>query len=78
MQNDESKNPFLKKAKEAVCLIKYKGASGTGFFCDIFYGMTFLITNNHVYPQNSEITAKFIDITINGKSQRINLEGRGK
>ena len=77
MQNDESKNPFLKKAKEAVCLIKYKGASGTGFFCDIC-GVTLLITNSHVYPQNSEITAKFIDIEINEKPQRIYLEGREK
>ena len=77
MQNDELQNPFLAKAKEAVCLIKYKGASGTGFFCDIS-GETFLITNNHVYPQNSMVTEKFIDITINGNHKRIYLEGRGK
>ena len=77
MQKDESQNPFLAKAKEAVCLIKYKGASGTGFFCDI-PGVTFLITNNHVYPQNSKITDKSLDITINGKLTTINLEGRGK
>ena len=77
MQNDESQIPFFAKAKEAVCLIKYKDASGTGFFCDIS-GVTFLITNNHVYPQNSKITEKFIDITINGKLKTINLERRGK
>ena len=77
MQNDESQNPFLAKAKEAVCLIKYKGASGTGFFCDM-PGVTFLITNNHVYPQNSKITDKSLDIIINGKPKTINLEGRGK
>ena len=77
MQNDESQNLFLAKAKEAVCRIRYNGASGTGFFCDI-PGVTFLITNNHVYPQNSKITDKFIDITINGKPITLNLEGRGK
>ena len=83
MQNDESQNPFLAKAKEAVCLIKYKGKSGTGFFCDIpgirgDVPLTFLITNCHVYPQNSEITEKFIDIIINGNPKTIKLEGRGK
>ena len=77
MQNDESQIPFFAQAKEAVCLIKYKGPSGTGFFCNIS-GVTFLITNNHVYPQNSKITDKFIDITINGKPITLNLEGRGK
>ena len=77
MQNDESQNPFLIKAKEAICLIKYKGASGTGFFCDI-RGTAFLITNCHVYPQNSKVTEKFIDITINENPKRIDLEGRGK
>ena len=77
MQNDESQIPFFAEAKEAVCLIKYKGKLGTGFFCDM-PGVTFLITNNHVYPQNSKITEKFIDITINGKPATINLEGRGK
>ena len=77
MQNNESQEPFLAKAKEAVCRIRYNGASGTGFFCDIF-GLIFLITNNHVYPQNSKITGKFIDITINENPKRIDLEGRGK
>ena len=77
MQNDESQIPFFAQAKEAVCLIKYKGASGTGFFCNIS-GVTFLITNCHVYPQNSEITEKFIDIIINGNPKKIKLEGRGK
>ena len=82
MQNDESKNPFLTKAKEFVCLIKYKGACGTGFFCDI-PGMgdnaplTFLLTNNHVFPQDySFFGNKFIDITINGNPKRIELSGR--
>ena len=82
MQNDESKNPFLRKAKEAVCLIEYKGAMGTGFFLNIpdkdNEHWTFLITNCHVYPQNSILTEKFLDITINGISKRIDLEGRGK
>ena len=83
MQNDESQNPFLAKAKEAVCLIKYKGKSGTGFFCDVpgikgDVPLTFLITNCHVYPQNSEITEKCIDIIINGNPKTIKLEGRGK
>ena len=77
MLNDESQIPFFAKAKEAVCLIKYKDKSGTGFFCDIS-GVTFLITNNHVYPQASKITDKSLDITINGKFITINLEGRGK
>ena len=77
MQNDESQNPFLAKAKESFCLIKYKGESGTGFFFDIF-DMTFLITNCQVYPQNSKLTEKFIDITINENPKRIYLEGRGK
>ena len=77
MQNDESQIPFFAKAKEAICLIKYKDKCGTGFFCNIS-GVTFLITNNHVYPQNSEITDNCIDITINGKLKIINLEGRGK
>ena len=78
MQNDESQNPFLAKAKEAFCLIKYKDKSGTGFFYDIS-GVTFLITNNHVYPQKYELTEKSLDITINGKPITINLEdGRGK
>ena len=83
MQNDESKNKFLKKAKEAVCLIEYNGHSGTGFFLNIpdkggNDHLTFLITNCHVYPQNSILTEKFLDITINGISKRIDLEGRGK
>ena len=83
MQNDESENPFLRKAKEAVCLIEYKGAMGTGFFLNIpDKGVndhcTFLITNCHVYPQNSILKEKFLDITINGISKRIDLEGRGK
>ena len=84
MQNDETKNPFLTKAKEAVCLIKYKGACGTGFFCDIpgleyNDSLTFLITNNHVYPMTSKFPfepEKFIDITINGNPKRIELFGR--
>ena len=77
MQNDESQIPFFAQAKEAICLIKYKDKCGTGFFCDM-PGVTFLITNNHVYPQDPKITGKFIDITINGKPKTINLEGRGK
>ena len=77
MQNDESQEPFLAKAKEAVCRIRYNGASGTSFFIDILGGI-FLITNNHVYPQDSEITGNFIDITINGKTRTINLKGRLK
>ena len=77
MQNDESQIPFFAQAKEAICLIKYKDKCGTGFFCDV-RGMTFLITNNHVYPQDSEITDKSLDITINGKLTTINLEERGK
>ena len=83
MQNDESQNPFLSKAKEAVCLIKYKGFSGTGFFCKIpgeigNDPLILLITNNHVFPKSSVITDTFIDITINGNPKRIYLEGRGK
>ena len=35
MLNDEKQNPFLTKAKEAVCFIEYKGAKGTGFFFNI-------------------------------------------
>ena len=77
MQNDESQEPFLAKAKEAVCRIRYNGTSGTGFFIDILGGI-FLITNNHVYPQDSEIIGNFIDVTINGKTRTINLEGRQK
>ena len=77
MQNDESQNHFLAKAKEAFCLIRYKDKCGTGFFCDIS-GMTFLITNCHVYPQNSVITEKSFDITINGNLKTINLEERAK
>ena len=77
MQNDESQIPFFSKAKEAVCLIQYNGASGTGFFIDIF-GAIFLITNNHVYPQVPEITGNYVDITINGKTRTINVEGRLK
>ena len=77
MQNDESQEPFLAKAKEAVCRIRYNSASGTGFFIGILGGI-FLITNNHVYPQDSEITGNFIDITINGKTRTINVEGRQK
>ena len=71
MQNDESQEPFLAKAKEAVCRIRYNGDSGTGFFCDIS-GRIFLITNNHVYPQDPQITGNYIDITINGKPKTIN------
>ena len=83
MQNDESKNKFLKKAKEAVCLIEYNGHSGTGFFLNIpdkggNDHLTFLITNCHVYPNNSILTEKFLKITINGHPKTIDLEGRGK
>ena len=83
MLNDESMNPFLRKAKESVCLIDYNGSSGTGFFLNIpdkegNDHWTFLITNCHVYPQNSILTEKFLDITINGNSKRIYLEGKEK
>ena len=77
MQNDESQEPFLAKAKEAVCRIRYNSASGTGFFIDILGGI-FLITNNHVYPQDHKITGNYVDITINGKTRTINVEGRQK
>ena len=82
-KNDESKNPFLTKAKEAVWKIKYKNATGIGFFCDIpdmedYLPSTLLITIYHVYPQDSSLTHKFIDITINGNNKRIYLERRGK
>ena len=84
MQKDESQNPFLTKAKDAVCKITYKDSFGTGFFCsipDTVLGVPFtvLITNCHVYPQDSNLAEeKFIDININGNSKRIYFEGRGK
>ena len=56
MQNDESKYPYLKTAKEASCLINYSGEKGTGFFCKIPYKdvvLPVLITCNHIYISTS-------------------------
>ena len=81
MENDESKNPYLKKAKEFSCLIRYSGKKGTGFFCKILYKgyvLPVLITTNHVYPQAPTFSENEIEITINGTPKIISLEKRKK
>lgn len=81
MQNDESKNPFLKNAKKMSCLILYSGKKGTGFFCKIPYKdnvLPILITANHVYPQAPTFSENKIEITMNGKTKMISLAKRKK
>ena len=81
MQNDESKNPFLKNAKKMSCLIRYSGKKGTGFFCKIPYKdvvLPVLITCNHVYPQAPTFSENKIEITMNGKPKIISLAKRKK